>query len=278
MNTKTFIPSELSTKEVHGLLLGGVAPRPIAWVSTINEEGKPNLAPFSYFNVFSSNPPILVFSPSRRVIDNTEKDSLHNSHLGKECVINIASHELLGQMVLSSADYDAEVNEFEAVGLEAEPSLLVKPPRVMNAPVQFECKIKDIISLGDVGGAGNMVVCEVVAIHYREDCWDGKPVYDNIDPVARLGGALYTRAKEGLFLYQNPPKPTEATRIDSLPKELTQSSVLNGNQLSLLAYHHTPEHLHLEKNPLFETLETQNQISELINSNNFSEVWKLIYL
>lgn len=277
MNTKTFIPSELSTKEVHGLLLGGVAPRPIAWVSTINEEGKPNLAPFSYFNVFSSNPPILVFSPSRRVIDNTEKDSLHNSHLGKECVINIASHELLGQMVLSSADYDAEVNEFEAVGLEAEPSLLVKPPRVKNAPVQFECKIKDIISLGDVGGAGNMVVCEVVAIHYREDCWDGKPVYDNIDPVARLGGALYTRAKEGLFLYQNPPKPTSATRIDSLPLEIRKSKVLTGNQLSQLACNHTEELMEKNTNNNLDDLEIQKVISDYINKEDWDNVWSLIY-
>jgi len=275
---KTFIPKELSTKEVHALLLGGVAPRPIAWVSTINEQGLPNLAPFSYFNVFSSNPPILVFSPSRRVIDNTEKDSLHNSHYAKECVINIASYELLGQMVLSSADYESEVNEFEAAGLEMEASLLVKPPRVKNAPVQFECKILNIISLGDVGGAGNMVVCEVVAIHYKDDCWnDGKPNYNNIDPIARLGGALYTRAKEGLFLYQNPPKPTEATRIDSLPIELQRSNILSGNQLSKLACQHSVELMNKLVNPNMGNQETQNELSKLIDNNDWEKVWTLIY-
>mgnify|MGYP000925069196 CR=1 FL=1 len=158
-------PKEISTGKLHGYLLGAIAPRPIAFASTIDADGNPNLSPFSFFNVFGSNPPVLIFSPARRVRDNTTKHTLENSLATKEVVINVVNYDIVQQMSLSSTEYPEGVNEFEKAGFTMLPSDEIKPFRVAESPVQFECKVKDVIFTGNEGGAGNLIVCEVVKFH-----------------------------------------------------------------------------------------------------------------
>ena len=202
----TINPKEVSPAKVQGYLQAAVAPRPIAFASTISEDGLPNLSPFSFFNIFSSNPPILVFSPARRVRNNTIKHTLINCQNTREVVINVVNYDIVEQMSLSSTEYPDGVNEFEKSGLTMLQSDLVKPFRVAESPVQFECKVNDIIALGDGGGAGNLVICEVVKIHVDEAILDENGVIDpyKIDLVARCGGNWYTRAKEGFFEIEKP--------------------------------------------------------------------------
>ena len=160
-NIKSIDPAELETKEVHKILLSSIAPRPIAFASTIDAKGSVNLSPFSYFNVFSSNPPILIFSPSRRVRDNTTKHTLENAKETKEVVINIVNHSIVEQMSKSSREYDKGVNEFIETGLTQVESLKVKPPRVLESPISFECTVDNIVSLGESGGAGQLIIAKV---------------------------------------------------------------------------------------------------------------------
>ena len=206
-NIKSIDPAELETKEVHKILLSSIAPRPIAFVSTIDAKGSVNLSPFSYFNVFSSNPPILIFSPSRRVRDNTTKHTLENAKETKEVVINIVNHSIVEQMSKSSREYDKGVNEFLETGLTQVPSLKVKPPRVLESPISFECKVDNIVSLGDSGGAGQLIIAKVVQIHINKDYLDSEGDIDSekLDLVARMGGDWYTRVnKDSMFKI---PKP-----------------------------------------------------------------------
>ena len=158
-------PKEIPTSKLHGYLLGAVAPRPIAFASTVDTDGKPNLSPFSFFNVFGSNPPIMIFSPARRIRDNTTKHTLENAMLTKEVVINVVNYDIVQQMSLSSTEYPEGINEFEKAGFTMLPSDKIKPFRVAESPVQFECKVTEIIHTGDQGGSGNLIVCEVVKIH-----------------------------------------------------------------------------------------------------------------
>lgn len=178
-------PKEISTSKLHGYLLGAVAPRPIAFASTIDENGNPNLSPFSFFNVFGSNPPTMIFSPARRVRGNTTKHTLQNVEKIKEVVINVVNYKIVQQMSLSSTEYAQGVNEFVKAGFTMLPSDLVKPFRVAESPVQFECKVKDIIYTGDEGGAGNLIICEVVKIHIQDEVLDES---GNIDQQNRFGG------------------------------------------------------------------------------------------
>jgi flavin reductase (DIM6/NTAB) family NADH-FMN oxidoreductase RutF len=228
-------PKSLSTSKLHSYLLSAVAPRPIAFASTINAEGKPNLSPFSFFNVFSANPPILIFSPARRVRDNTTKHTLQNVELIKEVVINVVNYDMVHQMSLSSTEYGKGVNEFEKTGLTMLKSDVVKPFRVGEAPVQFECKVNDIITLGKEGGAGNLVICEVLKLHIDEEVLDeNQDINQNkLDLVARAGGSLYSRAKKGFFEI---PKPLSALGIgvDSFPDHIKHSMILTGNNLGML--------------------------------------------
>ena len=200
-------PKETSTKDLHQYILGSIAPRPIAFASTIDAKGSVNLSPFSYFNVFSSNPPILIFSPSRRVRDNTTKHTLENAKETKEVVINIVNHSIVEQMSKSSSDYDKGVNEFIETGLTQVPSLKVQPPRVLESPISFECKVDNIVSLGDSGGAGQLIIAKVVQIHINKDYSDSEGGIDSekLDLVARMGGDWYTRVnKDSMFKI---PKP-----------------------------------------------------------------------
>ena len=229
-------PKELPQPKLHQYLLGAIGPRPIAFASTLDAEGRPNLAPYSFFNVFSSNPPILIFSPARRGRDNTTKHTLENALVTKECVINIVNYAMVEQMSLASTEYPEGVSEFTKTGLTPIASEVVKPFRVKEAPVQFECKINDVVALGTQGGAGNLVICEVVRIHVSEDILDeeGRISPVKIDQVARMGGHFYTRANQGLFQL---PQPMTQVGIgfDKMPEDVRTSQVLTGNELAQLA-------------------------------------------
>ena len=233
---KSFVPKDLSTPQLHSYLLSAVAPRPIAFASTIDAEGNPNLSPFSFFNVFSANPPILIFSPARRVRDNTTKHTLENVEAVKEVVINVVNHDIVQQMSLSSTEYALGVNEFTKAGLTMLKSDIVKPYRVAESPVQMECKVNEIVKLGTEGGAGNLIICEVVKMHINEAVLDENGAIDQVklDLVSRAGGSFYSRAKSGFFEI---PKPlsTLGIGVDALPEAIRKSTVLSGNDLGLLA-------------------------------------------
>jgi flavin reductase (DIM6/NTAB) family NADH-FMN oxidoreductase RutF len=217
-------------------LQSAVAPRPIAFASTLNAKGQPNLSPFSFFNVFSANPPILIFSPARRVRDNSIKHTLMNVQELQEVVINVVDYAMVQQMSLASTEYAEGVNEFVKAGFTPIPSMLVKPFRVQEAPVQFECKVNQVIALGNQGGAGNLVICEVVKIHISEAVLDekGAIVQEKLDLVARLGGNWYSRANAGLF---EVPKPltTLGIGVDAIPDFVKKSGLFSGNDLGVLA-------------------------------------------
>ena len=231
----SFDPKDLSTGRLHGYLLSAIAPRPIAFASTIDREGRPNLSPFSFFNVFSANPPILIFSPARRVRDNSVKHTLENVEEVKEVVINVVNYDMVHQMSLSSTEYDKGVNEFEKAGLTMLKSDKVKPFRVAESPVQFECKVNDIIKLGTEGGAGNLVICEVVKFHITEEVLDDDNmiIQEKLDLVARAGGDYYNRAKKGFFEI---PKPllSKGIGVDAIPEHIRNSMILTGNDLGML--------------------------------------------
>ena len=231
----SILPNTLSTGELHAYLLGAIGPRPIAFASTIDRDGVPNLAPFSFFNVFSANPPVLIFSPARRVRDNSTKHTLENVKEVKEVVINIVPYAMVQQMSLTSTEYGKGENEFVKGGLSMVKSDLVRPFRVGESPVQYECKVTKIEPLGDKGGAGNLVFAEVVNMHIHKRILDEKGQIDprKLDLVARMGGNWYTRAKEGLFQV---PKPLASLGIgiDQLPADIRNSKVLTGNDLGML--------------------------------------------
>jgi len=231
----SFDPKDLSTGKLHGYLLSAVAPRPIAFASTIDADGNPNLSPFSFFNVFSANPPILIFSPARRVRDNSVKHTLENVEATKEVVINVVNYDIVQQMSLSSTEYAKGINEFNKAGLTMLKSDKVKPFRVAESPVQFECKVNEIIKLGEEGGAGNLVICEVVKFHITEEVLDDNNtiIQEKLDLVARAGGDYYNRAKKGFFEI---PKPLLSLGIgvDAMPDEVKNSMILTGNDLGML--------------------------------------------
>ena len=231
----TLDPKELSPMKLQSYLQSAIAPRPIAFASTIDKNGKPNLSPFSFFNIFSSNPPILVFSPARRVRDNSIKHTLINCQDTKQVVINVVNYEMVQQMSLSSTEYPDGVNEFIKAGFTAIPSEIVKPYRVAESPVQFECKVNEIIALGNEGGAGNMIICEVVKIHINEVVLDENGTIDpiKIDLVSRLGGNWYSRANKGLFEVEK-PLATLGIGVDAIPNFIKESPVFNGNDLGKL--------------------------------------------
>lgn len=229
-------PKTIETPKLQAYLQGVIGPRPIAFASTINKAGEPNLSPFSFFNVFSANPPILVFSPARRVRNNTTKHTLENVLETKEVVINVVNYDLVQQCSLSSTEYAEGVNEFEKAGLTAIASDLVKPFRVKESPVQIECKVNEVVSLGNEGGAGNLVICEILRIHINESVLDanGKIDQHKIDLVARLGGDWYCRASGKALFEVAKPLSTLGIGVDAIPSEIRNSKVLTGNNLGQL--------------------------------------------
>ena len=230
-------PKDLSTKDLHGYLLSSVGPRPIALVSTIDNEGRPNLSPFSFFNVFSANPPIAIFSPARRVRNNTTKHTLQNAASNKEVVINVVSYPIVEQTSLSSTEYKEGVNEFIKSGFTPVESIEVKPYRVKESPVQMECTVKEIISLGEEGGAGNLVVCEIVKMHISENILNEHHQIDpnKIDLVGRMGGNWYCRASNTSLFEVQKPNSKIGIGFDQLPQHIRNSDILSGNDLAKLA-------------------------------------------
>ncbi|WP_405268802.1 flavin reductase family protein [Cellulophaga sp. Ld12] len=250
----SILPDEVTTAKLHGYLLGAVGPRPIAFASTLDENGRPNLSPFSFFNVFSANPPILIFSPARRVRDNTTKHTLENCLQTKEVVINVVNFDMVQQMSLSSTEYPEGENEFKKAGLTMLASEVVAPFRVAESPVQFECKVIKIEALGENGGAGNLIFSEVVKVHVDKAILDENGSIDQrkIDLVARMGGNWYSRANEGLF---EVPKPLSSLGIgiDAIPAEIRSSTILTGNDLGMLGN--------------VEMLPTEKEVQEFLASN-----------
>ncbi|MCW5518414.1 flavin reductase family protein [Aureitalea sp. L0-47] len=271
----TIDPKEIPTPKLHGYLLGSVSPRPICFASTVDKDGNVNLSPYSFFNVFSANPPVMIFSPARRVRDNTTKHTLENVLETKEVVINIVSYEMVQQMSLSSTEYPKGVNEFVKAGFTEIPSEVVKPPRVKEAPVQFECKVNDVISLGEHGGAGNLVICEVVKLHLDETILDENGRVDplKIDTVARMGGNWYSRAKAGLFEVEKPLR-TLGVGVDALPEAIRFSKVLTGNDLGMLAnVEELPEGIGPDVNP---SEEKQKNAQQLLLQGDVEGAWNIL--
>ena len=233
---KTINPKDVSIAQFHSYLLGAVAPRPIAFASTVDKDGNVNLSPFSFFNVFGTNPPVLVFSPSRRVRDNTTKHSLENVKEVPEVVINIVNYAMVEQMSLASTEYEKGVNEFMKSGFTEQKSLLVKPPRVKEAPVSFECKVLDIIAIGEEGGAANLVICEVLLAHIAEDILNETGQIDpqRLDAVARMGGDWYCRANGDALFEIAKPIRDKGIGVDNIPRHIRNSTVLTGNNLGRL--------------------------------------------
>ena len=225
----------LNPMQIQSYLQGAVAPRPIAFASTIDVNGIANLSPFSFFNVFSSNPPILVFSPARRVRDNTIKHTLINCEQTKEVVINIVNFAIVQQMSLASTEYADGVDEFLKSGLTPIASDVIKPFRVKESPVQFECVVNQIVALGSEGGAGNLIICEVVKIHIDEAVLDQNGTIDpvKIDLVSRMGANWYSRAKEGLFEVEK-PIASLGIGVDLIPDFVIKSPIFDGNDLGKL--------------------------------------------
>jgi flavin reductase (DIM6/NTAB) family NADH-FMN oxidoreductase RutF len=232
----TLDPKDLSIQVLQKYLQNAVAPRPICFASTISKDGKPNLAPFSFFNVFSSNPPILVFSPALSGRTGARKDTLDNVEEVPEVVINMVNYDMVHQMSLASSPFPKGVNEFEKANFTPIPSDLVKPLRVKESPVQIECKVIEVKSLGTQGGAGNLVICEVVKMHICEEVLNEEKNIDTrkIDLVSRMGDNWYCRANgDSLFEVQK-PITSIGIGIDSFPDSIKHSKVLSGNNLGLL--------------------------------------------
>ena len=230
-------PKELSLGHLHHTLLGLIAPRPIAFASTIDKEGRHNLSPFSYFNVFGINPPLLIFSPATSVRNLAEKDTYINVLEVPEVVINLIDYGLVEQASLSSCAFPRGISEFEKAGLTALPSDLVGPYRVAESPASFECKVIDTIKTGDGGGAGNLIICEIVKMHIRKSLLtpDGKIDLDALKPVGRMGGNNYVAAFGAALFQVTKPNEKVAIGIDALPAQIRNSHILSGKQLSRLA-------------------------------------------
>lgn len=272
----------METPQLHGLLLSAVAPRPIAFVSTVDEDGKPNLAPFSFFNVFSANPPIAIFSPARRVRGNTTKHTLDNVETTKECVINIVSYDILHQMNLASCEFGDGVNEFEKAGLTSIASDVVKPLRVKEAPVQLECKVREVIHLGEEGGAGNLVVSEVVRMHVSENVFgeDGNIDPQKLDLVARMGQNWYCRANGDAVFEVPKPGREVGIGVDAFPSNVRNSDVLTGNDLGKLGMVPalpTEAEVKAYSKPDNMNLETAHIMAHvLLKEGNAMEAWKVL--
>tara|TARA_B100000965_G_C19585362_1_gene755485 strand:+ start:152 stop:1003 length:852 start_codon:yes stop_codon:yes gene_type:complete len=229
-------PDEVSLGRLHNHLLSAVAPRPIAFASTVDKDGNRNLSPFSYFNVFSTRPPIAIFSPAKSGRTNTQKDTYHNAKETMEVVINVVNHNIVQQMSLSSTAYEKGIDEFEKSGLTPIASELVKPARVKESPVSFECKIREVVELGDEGGSGNLIICEILLIHINDNILDEEGNIDTkkIDLVGRMGGNYYVHAN-GDALFEVPkPIRQKGIGVDQLPEKIRTSHILTGNDLGML--------------------------------------------
>ena len=274
---KTIDVKSGETAGLYQYLSAAVTPRPIAFVSTIDKDGNKNLSPFSFFNVFSVNPPILVFSPVRRVRNNTSKHTLDNVHQVKECVISLVNEDIAQQVSLASCDFDAETNEFEKAGFTEVKSDLVLPSRIKESPVNFECKVNEVITLGKEGGAGSLVLCEVLKMHIDEAILDKN---GNIDPfklniVSRLGANWYGKTtKESLYEIAKPISRM-GMGIDNLPEEIRNSKILTGNELAILASAENIPEKNSDENKM--TVSEKHQTAkQLLSLGKSEEAWQIL--
>jgi len=230
-------PKQVATRDFHQFLLGAVAPRPIAFVSTVDEEGNANLAPYSFFNAFSSNPPILVFSSNRRVVDNTTKDTLANVIATKEVVISVVNYDIVRQMTVASVQFDSDISEFEKAGLTPVPAEEVKPFLVKESPVNMECRVREVQTLGEHGGAGHLIICEVIKMHIKDEVIDKNGRIDphKIDLMGRMGRAFYVRASGDAIKTIVQPVTELTIGYEALPASIKKSEVLSGNNIGQLA-------------------------------------------
>ena len=290
-------PKDIPISKLHQYLLGAVGPRPIALASTIDKDGNSNLSPFSFFNVFSANPPIAIFSPARRVRNNTTKHTLDNILENNEVVINVVSYDIVQQTSLSSTEYDCGVDEFIKSGLTPINSNLIKPFRVKESPVQMECTVNDVISLGEQGGAGNLVICEIKMLHINENILNDAGAIDpnKIDLVGRMGGNWYCRSsKDALFEVEKPLRNL-GIGVDNIPSEIRNSHILSGNDLGMLGnVESIPSLDEVEKymNEKFSTKQIQDfsirnkeavqelhsSAKELLSKNLIIEAWKILLI
>jgi flavin reductase (DIM6/NTAB) family NADH-FMN oxidoreductase RutF len=255
-------PKEVKTAELHSYLLGAVAPRPIAFASTVDKDGRPNLAPFSFFNVFSANPPIAVFSPAKSGRTGLNKHTFENIREVPEVVINVVNYSMVQQTSLASTEYAKGINEFEKAGFTPLASEKVKPFRVKESPAQLECIVKQVIELGPNGGAGNLIICEVVLMHIAEDVLNEAKQIDpqKIDLVARMGGNWYSRASGSSVFEVAKPLLTLGIGVDQIPAHIRNSKILSGNDLGKLG--------NVEKLPDAEEVRIfrENELSSIIAS------------
>lgn len=270
---KTISPQDLNNLQLQTLLQTAIAPRPIALASTIDKEGNINLSPFSFFNLFSSNPPVVIFSPARRVRDNTTKHTLENVLEIPEVVIGIVNYKIVQQISLASTEYSKAENEFIKSGLTMKDADLIQPKLIDECPVNLECKVLEVKPLGTEGGAGNLVICEIIKIHVQEEYLNEEGNLDQIklDLVARLGGNWYSRNNaENLF---EVPKPlvTKGIGFDLLPDEIKLSTIFTGNDLGMLA--------NTEELPTgqFSSGEAQHlEAQKLLHQNQITEAWEIL--
>lgn len=286
------IPGEIKTGELHSYLLGAIAPRPICFASTVDKDGNPNLSPFSFFNAFGSNPTTLVFSPARRVRDNTVKHTLLNIYETREVVINVVSYAMVQQASLSSCEYPKGVDEFEKAGFTKLASEKVRPFRVAESPVQMECKVRDIIETGTEGGAGNLIICEVLLMHINDAILNEKKQIDphKIDLVARMGADFYCRASGAAIFEVAKPNTELGIGVDTLPESIRKSNVLTGNNLGMLANVHEMPFIdpafnddklkniiqYFSINPEEMDSELHRYAKELLDAGKVNEAWQVL--
>lgn len=276
---KTIDLTSGETTDLYKYLSSAITPRPIAFVSTIDGKGNKNLSPFSFFNVFSITPPILVYSPVRRVRDNTSKHTLDNLYEVKECVVSVVTEEIIQQVSLSSCDFDAKTNEFEKAGFTELKSDLVIPARVKESPINFECKVNDIIQLGKTGGAGNLVICEVLKIHIDEDILTKENQIDpfKLNVVSRFGGNWYGKTtKESLYEITKPISRI-GMGVDALPEEIKESEILTGNELAILASaEHIPKKTKFILRDNKNTTEKHILAKQFLSQGNIEKAWQIL--
>lgn len=290
----TIDTSIVKNPKLHHYLLGAVGPRPICFASTIDKNGNKNVAPFSFFNIFSSNPPIAVFSPARSGRTGESKDTFNNVKEVPEVVINIVNYDMVQQMSLASSPYSSNEDEFVKSGLNSIPSELIKPFRVKESPVQMECKVIEIKELGQEGGAGNLIICEILKIHIDESILDDKEMIDQhkIDLVARMGGNWYCRADKNSMFEITKPITTKGIGFDNMPVDVVNSKVLTGNDLGMLGgIEKLPDEtevndyklmelsdvfMEYEKDAVKLELELHKKAKELLESENIEDAWKTL--
>ena len=273
---------DIQSGETAGLyqyLSAAVTPRPIAFVSTIDSEGNENLSPFSFFNVFSINPPILVFSPVRRVRNNTSKHTLENVQQIKECVISLVTEEIAQQVSLASCDFEKETNEFEKAGFTAIKSELISPSRIKESPINFECKVNEIITLGKEGGAGSLVLCEVLKMHIDDSILDDNNAIDpfKLNIVSRLGANWYGKTNKDSLYEIAKPISRMGMGIDKLPEEIRNSVLLTGSELAILASaENIPEKKEFTLRNKKNTEEKHILAKELLSQGKSEDAWQIL--